>query len=75
MKEALTQQLSSNGIEYVDRDDQERVLVQPGGVVIVKSSHGCLWERIKGGAIFDLNYFALQQATFASKNKVTSLYY
>ena len=46
MKEALTQQLSSNGIEYVDRDDQERVLVQPGGVVIVKSRHGCLWERI-----------------------------
>jgi hypothetical protein len=44
-------------------------------VVIVKSRHGRLWERIKGGAIFDLNYFALQQATFARKNKVMSLYY
>ena len=58
----------------MDGDDQDRVSVQPGGVVIVKSRHGRLRERIKGGAIFDLNFFAHQQATFARKNKVMSSY-
>jgi hypothetical protein len=41
----------------VDGDDQEQLYVQPGGVVIVKSRHGRLRERIKGGAIFDLKFF------------------
>ena len=43
-------------------------------MAIVKSRHGRLRERIKGGAIFDLNFFAQQQATFARKNKVMSSY-
>ena len=42
--------------------------------MIIKSRHGRLRERIKGGAIFDLNFFAQQQATFARKNKVMSSY-
>ena len=42
-------------------------------MVIVKSRHGRLRERIDGGATSDLNFFAQEQANFCVKNKVMSL--
>eukprot|EP00978_Attheya_sp_CCMP212_P003662 scaffold7711_cov53-Attheya_sp.AAC.1 len=65
MAEVISQQQSSFGIGDMDGDDQERVLVQSGGVVvIVKSRHGHLQEWIDGGATSDLNFFAQEQADF-----------
>jgi hypothetical protein len=58
MAEVISQQQSSFGIGDMDGDDQEWVYVQSGGVVIVKSYHGCLQEQIDGGATSDLNFFA-----------------
>eukprot|EP00978_Attheya_sp_CCMP212_P035444 scaffold154393_cov54-Attheya_sp.AAC.1 len=58
MAEVISQQQSSFGIVDIDGDDQERVYVQSGGVVvIIKSHHGHLRERIDGGATSDLNSF------------------
>eukprot|EP00978_Attheya_sp_CCMP212_P035174 scaffold151486_cov57-Attheya_sp.AAC.4 len=57
MSEVISQQQSSFGIGDMDGYDQEQVLVQSGGVVIVKSHHGRLRERIDGGATCYLNFF------------------
>jgi hypothetical protein len=53
LKEVISQQQSSAEIGHVDEDDKDWVYVQPGGgVVIVKSRHGCLREPIDSGSIF-----------------------
>eukprot|EP00978_Attheya_sp_CCMP212_P008326 scaffold19604_cov60-Attheya_sp.AAC.3 len=64
MAEVLSQEQPSLGIGDMDGDDQERVYVQSGGVVIVKSRHGRFRERIDGGATSDLIFFAQEQANF-----------
>eukprot|EP00978_Attheya_sp_CCMP212_P036709 scaffold168544_cov43-Attheya_sp.AAC.1 len=47
---AILDEVDGRGIGDMDGDDQERVKVQSGGLVIVKSRHGRLRERIDGGA-------------------------
>jgi hypothetical protein len=64
MAEVIYQQQSSLGIGDMDGYDHEWVYVQSGGVVIVKSRHGRLRERIDGGATSDLIFFAQEQASF-----------
>eukprot|EP00978_Attheya_sp_CCMP212_P028765 scaffold100295_cov60-Attheya_sp.AAC.2 len=63
MAEVISQQQSSLGIGDMDRDDQEQVYVQSGGLVIVKSRHGRLRERIDSWRYFDLIFFAQEQGT------------
>ena len=72
--EIINQQQSSFWIYNMSGYDQDGVFVQSGGVIMVKSHHGRLRERIDGCRYFDLNFFAQEQLAFAWENKVMSLY-
>ena len=65
MADGIYQQQSSYWIGDMDGYDQDGVFVQSGGVIMVKSCHGCLREQIDGWRYFDLNLFVQEQLAFA----------
>ena len=67
MADGIYQQQSSYWIGDMDGYDRDGVFVQSGGVIMVKSHHGHLRERIDGCRYFDLKFFAQEQLAFAKE--------